>query len=172
MPRLTAFCRSDPSDRFIDLANRDLYRRAPVARQILIALFDRFQAKWSGLDRHTATGLGEDNAFFFLITGEFHADSEPDRNAFLAALGGALVFLIDWTKARKLLRSWVAKEDAARILDWAARHHLGHRAFLELGGKELIGAAARNAVPSRIGFGKRGWIRRSDAAQRSTSSRP
>ncbi|THD45641.1 MAG: hypothetical protein E8A46_28475, partial [Bradyrhizobium sp.] len=74
---------------------------------------------------------------------------------FLAALGAALVFLIDWNKARKLLRSWVAKEDAARILDWAARQHLGHRAFLELGGNELIGAAVRNAAPSRIGFGER-----------------
>jgi uncharacterized protein Yka (UPF0111/DUF47 family) len=83
------------------------------------------------------------------------ADSAADRNAFLSALGAALVFLIDWNKARKLLRSWVAKEDAARILDWAARQQLGHRAFLELGGNELIGAAVRNAAPTRIGFGER-----------------
>jgi uncharacterized protein Yka (UPF0111/DUF47 family) len=122
--------------------------------KFFIALFDKFQVKWSGLDRHTAAGLGEDNAFF-LVTGEFQADSAAGRNAFLAALGAALVFLIDWNKARKLLRSWVAKEDAARILDWAARQRLGHRAFLELGGNELIGAAVRNAAPSRIGFGER-----------------
>ncbi len=122
--------------------------------KFFIALFDRFQVKWSGLDRHTAAGLGEDNAFF-LVTGEFQADSAAGRNAFLAPLGAALVFLIDWNKARKLLRSWVAKEDAARILDWAARQRLGHRAFLELGGNELIGAAVRNAAPSRIGFGER-----------------
>jgi hypothetical protein len=44
---------------------------------------------------------------------------------------------------------------SSRVLDWAARQHLGHRAFLELGGNELIGAAVRNAVPSRIGFGER-----------------
>ncbi len=122
--------------------------------KFFIALFDKFQAKWSGLDRHMAAGLGEDNAFF-LVTGELQADSATDRNAFLAALGAALVFLIDWNKARKLLRNWVAKEDAARILDWAARQHLGHRAFLELGGDELIGAAVRNAAPTRIGFGER-----------------
>ncbi len=122
--------------------------------KFFIALFDKFQTKWSGLDRHTAAGLGEDNAFF-LVTGEFQADSAADRNTFLAALGAALVFLIDWNKARKLLRSWVAKEDAARILDWAARQRLGHRAFLELGGNELIGAAVRNAAPTRIGFGER-----------------
>ena len=72
-----------------------------------------------------------------------------------SALGAALVFLIDWNKARKLLRSWVAKDDATRILDWAARQRIGQRGFLELGGNELIGAAVRNAAPTRIGFGER-----------------
>jgi uncharacterized protein Yka (UPF0111/DUF47 family) len=122
--------------------------------KFFIALFDRFEAKWSGLDRHVAAGLGEDNAFF-LVTGQYQADSALDRNAFLGALGAALVFLIDWNKARKLLRSWVAKDDATRILDWAARQRIGQRGFLELGGNELIGAAVRNAAPTRIGFGER-----------------
>jgi uncharacterized protein Yka (UPF0111/DUF47 family) len=122
--------------------------------KFFIALFEPFAAKWSGLDRHTAAGLGDDNAFF-LVTGQYQADSAADRNAFLAAIGAALVFLIDWNKARKLLRGWVAKEDAARILEWAARQRFGHRAFLELGGNELIGAAVRNAAPARIGFGER-----------------
>jgi uncharacterized protein Yka (UPF0111/DUF47 family) len=53
------------------------------------------------------------------------------------------------------LRTWVAKDDAARILEWAARHRFGHRAFLELGGNELLGGAVRNAAPNRIGFGER-----------------
>ena len=122
--------------------------------KFFIALFDKFAAKWSGLDRHVAAGLGEDNAFF-LVTGQYQADSAADRNAFLTALGAALVFLIDWNKARKLLRGWVAKDDAARILDWGARQRIGHRALLELGGNELIGAAVRNAAPTRIGFGER-----------------
>jgi hypothetical protein len=122
--------------------------------KFFIGLFDKFQAKWSGLDRHTAAGLGDDNTFF-LVTGQYQADSTEARNAFLAALGAALVFLIDWNKARKLLRSFVAKEDAARILDFAARQRFGHRAFLELGGGELIGAAVRNAAPTRIGFSER-----------------
>jgi uncharacterized protein Yka (UPF0111/DUF47 family) len=122
--------------------------------KFFVALFEKFQAKWSGLDRHVATGLGEDNAFF-LVTGRYQAESTEDRNSFLAALGAALVFLIDWNKARKLLRSWVAKDDAARILEWAARQRIGHRGFLELGGNELIGAAVRNAAPARIGFGER-----------------
>jgi hypothetical protein len=66
-----------------------------------------------------------------------------------------LVFLIDWNKARKLLRSYVGNEEAPLILDWAARHRVGHRALLELGGNELLAAAVRNAAPTRIGFGER-----------------
>ena len=65
------------------------------------------------------------------------------------------MFLIDWNKARKLLRTWVSKDDALKILDWAARNRIGHRAFLELGGSELLGGAVRNAAPNRIGFGER-----------------
>jgi uncharacterized protein Yka (UPF0111/DUF47 family) len=118
------------------------------------SLLDKFEAKWSGLDRHAAAGLGEDNAFY-LVTGQYQAGNADGRNDFLAAVGAALVFLIDWNKARKLLRNWVAKDDAVRVLEWAARHRIGHRAFLELGGNELLGAAVRNAAPARIGFGER-----------------
>ncbi|MGJ4945238.1 hypothetical protein ACQR1W_32080 [Bradyrhizobium sp. HKCCYLS1011] len=125
-----------------------------VRAKFFIQLFDSFAAHWSGLDRHSAAGLGEENAFF-LVTGQFEVDGATARDDFLAALGAALVFLIDWNKARKLLRSWVAKDDATRILDWAARHRVGHRAFLQLGGNELLGSAVRNAAPNRIGFGER-----------------
>ena len=131
------------------------YTDVHLARaKFFISLFDKFEATWSGLDRHTAAGLGEDNSFY-LVTGQYQADHAADRNDFLAAVGAALVFLIDWNKARKLLRTWVAKDDAARILEWAARHRIGHRGFLELGGNELLGSAVRNAAPARIGFGER-----------------
>ncbi len=131
------------------------YTDVHLARaKFFIGLFERFAATWSGLDRHTAAGLGEDDAFF-LVTGEYDADGDSARDEFLAAVGAALVFLIDWNKARKLLRSWVAKDDAAGILEWAARHRIGHRGFLELGGNELLSAAVRNAAPARIGFGER-----------------
>jgi len=131
------------------------YTDVHLARaKFFMSLFDKFDATWSGLDRHTAAGLGEDNSFY-LVTGQYQADHAADRNEFLAALGAALVFLIDWNKARKLLRTWVAKDDAARILEWAARQQIGHRGFLELGGNDLLGSAVRNAAPSRIGFGER-----------------
>ncbi len=131
------------------------YTDVHLARaKFFIRLFDGFAATWSGLDRHTGADLGDENAFF-LVTGQYQGDTAQARDDFLAALGAALVFLIDWNKARKLLRTWVSRDDAIRILDWAARSRVGHRAFLELGGNELLGAAVRNAAPRRIGFGER-----------------
>ncbi len=117
-------------------------------------LFDGFAMNWSGLERKDAQGIG-DEAAFYLTTGRFAEKDPARRGAFLETIGASLVFLIDWNKARKLLRTWVSKSDASQILDWAARHRFGHRAFLELGGGDLLASAVRNATPSRIGFGER-----------------
>jgi uncharacterized protein Yka (UPF0111/DUF47 family) len=122
--------------------------------RFFVALFDGFAMTWSGLDRQAAQGLGDDGTFY-LVTGHYQADSASERDRCLAALGAALVFLIDWNKARKVLRGLVGKTDAVHVLAWAARQRVGHRAFLELGGESLIGAAVRNAAPARIGFGER-----------------
>lgn len=116
-------------------------------------LFKSYSVQWSGLERKTAPGLADDGVFY-LITGRYPIDSGHDRGAFLEALGASLVFLIDWNKARKLLRAWVSKSDAVDILDWAARHRFGHRGFLELGGSEFLAAAVRHAASTRIGFGE------------------
>ena len=50
--------------------------------KFFISLFDKFAAKWSGLDRHAAAGLGEDSVFF-LVTGQYDANSprRPLMNA-------------------------------------------------------------------------------------------
>jgi uncharacterized protein Yka (UPF0111/DUF47 family) len=117
-------------------------------------LFRNFPVQWSGLARKSAKGLGDDGVFF-LVTGRCPRDGGKARNDFLEALGASLVFLIDWNKARKVLRNWVSKGDAVVILDWAARHHFGHRGFLELGGGELVASAVQHATPARIGFGDR-----------------
>jgi hypothetical protein len=116
-------------------------------------MFDRFQMRWSGLDRHKADGLGEDGVFY-LVTGRREADGTEERDAILESIGAAVAFLIDWNKARKVLRSWVSNGDAIRILEWAARNRVGHRAFLQLGGRELVGSAIRHAAATRIGFGE------------------
>ncbi len=113
-----------------------------------------FPVQWSGLDRKSADGLGDDGVFY-LVTGRLEADDDKQRDTFLAALGASLVFLIDWNKARKVLRNWVPKGDAIGILDWAARHRYGHRGFLALGGSDLVAGAVQHATPTRIGFGER-----------------
>jgi uncharacterized protein Yka (UPF0111/DUF47 family) len=121
--------------------------------KFFVGLFRDFDVQWSGLERKSVAGLAE-GGVFYLITGRFSTDIPEARNAFLEAVGAALVFLIDWNKARKILRGWVSKNDAVQILDWAARHRFGHRGFLELGGAELLSVAVRHAVPARIGFGE------------------
>ncbi|NPV19271.1 hypothetical protein [Bradyrhizobium aeschynomenes] len=131
------------------------YTDVHLARaKFFVSLFEGRALKWSGLDKHAAAGL-EDEGTFYLVTGSYEYGGPDDRDDLLAAIGASLVFLIDWNKARKLLRSWVAKTDAVRILEWAARQRIGHRGFLELGGNELLGAAVRSAAPTRIGFGER-----------------
>lgn len=116
-------------------------------------LFKGFSVEWSGLERKSVAGLAE-GGVFFLITGRYRTATDKTRDAFLEAVGASLVFLIDWNKARKVLRTWVSKNDAVQILDWAARHRCGHRGFLELGGSEFLAEAVRHAASNRIGFGE------------------
>ena len=132
-----------------------LYTDVHLARaKFFVELFGHLPVQWSGLERKSAIGLADDEAFY-LITGRYPFDSTARRDAFLETVGASLVFLIDWNKARKVLREWVGNADAIRIIEWAARHRVGHRGFLQLGGAELVGSAVRHAAPSRIGFGER-----------------
>ena len=121
--------------------------------KFFVGLFDAFPVRWSGLHQEKAEGLAGGEAFY-LVNGRYEAESEARRDSFLAAIGAALVFLIDWNKARKALRRLTSNADAVHVLDWAARHEIGHRGFLELGGAELVAAAVRHATPARIGFGE------------------
>jgi uncharacterized protein Yka (UPF0111/DUF47 family) len=131
------------------------YTDVHLARaKFFTGLLRNFPVQWSGLDRKSADGLGDDDVFY-LVTGRYPTDGGKRRDEFLEAIGASLVFLIDWNKARKVLRAWVSKGDAIQILDWAARNRFGHRAFLELGGSELVGSAVHHATPTRIGFGER-----------------
>jgi uncharacterized protein Yka (UPF0111/DUF47 family) len=126
----------------------------PARARFFTRLLHGFPVQWSNLDRRSAKGLGDDGVFH-LVTGRHQVDDNAARDAFLEALGASLVFLIDWNKARKVLRQWMAKGDAVRVLEWAAQSRLGHRGFLELGGAELVSSAIRHTAPARIGFGER-----------------
>ncbi len=135
----------------VSITHTDVHR----ARGLFFTrMLSGFPVRWSGLEPKKADWVGDHNAFD-LLTGRYDAETSEQRNVFLEAIGASLVFLIDWNKARKALRAFLAKDEAIRILDWAARSRVGHRAFLELGGGELIIAAVRNAAPARIGFGER-----------------
>ncbi len=125
-----------------------------VRAKFFTGLLRNFPVQWSGLDRKNAKGLG-DEGVFYLVTGRLPFTDAKARDAFLQELGASLTFLIDWNKARKVLRTWVSKGDAVHILDWAARNRVGHRAFLELGGGDLVASAVHHAAPTRIGFGER-----------------
>jgi uncharacterized protein Yka (UPF0111/DUF47 family) len=117
-------------------------------------LLRNFPVQWSGLAHKSGAKLHDEEAFY-LVTGRFAFHGTEERDYFLDALGASLVFLIDWNKARKILREFVANADAIRILDWAAVQRVGHRGFIELGGAVLITSAVRHAASARIGFGER-----------------
>jgi uncharacterized protein Yka (UPF0111/DUF47 family) len=121
--------------------------------KFFVGLFEPFPVQWNRLRQERAEGLAKGETFY-LVTGRYEAESREALEAFLEAIGAALVFLIDWNKARKALRKLVSNGDAIQILNWAARHEIGHRAFLEFGGTELIATAVRQAAPARIGFGE------------------
>jgi uncharacterized protein Yka (UPF0111/DUF47 family) len=121
--------------------------------KFFVELFDCFKVDWSRLHQTSAEGLAEGEAFY-LITGRYRGETNEAVCAFLEAVGASLVFLIDWNKARKALRNLIGNSDAIHVLDWAARHEVGHRAFLQLGGLELIASAVRRAAPARLGFGE------------------
>ncbi|HTV33420.1 MAG TPA: hypothetical protein VME69_10035 [Methylocella sp.] len=130
------------------------YTDVHLARaKFFTGLFQSLAFQWSGLESQKAAGLSE-NGTFYLVTGRCRVDGETGRDLCLETIGAGLVFLIDWNKARKALRTLVQKADAVRLLAWSAQNRHGHRAFLELGGSELVAQAVRNAAPKRIRFGE------------------
>jgi uncharacterized protein Yka (UPF0111/DUF47 family) len=135
----------------VSVTHTDVHR---ARAKFFTRMLDGFPVQWSGLQAKRAAGLADDAAFH-LVTGRHDAETAERRDAFLEAIGATLVFLIDWNRARKVLRSFVAKDQAILILEWAARNRIGHRGFLELGGRDLITGAVRSAAPARIGFGER-----------------
>ena len=136
-----------------DLTATTTYTDVHRARaKFFMALFDGEKVSWSPLGEKRQRNLAEGEVFF-LLTGAYEAQDEADLGRFLEFLGSRIVFLIDWNKARKALQVFVKKNVAIALLTGAARRDEGHRAFLELGGAELIYEAIRNAAPGRIAYG-------------------
>lgn len=120
--------------------------------KFFIGQFARFPVEWSPLAEKSRRDLAE-GEIFYLINARLDAQSPEKLDAFLEFLGSRLVFLIDWNKARKTLQNFVGKSEAIALLAQAAEANHGHRAFLELGGAELVYEAVRNIGGGRIAYG-------------------
>ena len=135
----------------VTITYTDIHR---LRTKFFMSLFAEREITWSPLAEQAARGLGDGN-IFFLIVGRFTAHDEADLIQFLEFLGSRIVFLIDWNKARKALQVFIGKNVAIEILNWAANHNYGHRAFLELGGVDLIFDAIRHVGAGRVPYGAR-----------------
>ncbi len=138
-------------DASVSITYTDVHR---VRATFFSSLFGKWNVKWSVLAENAAAGLGKEDVFY-LMTGRFAAASCDDLDDFLTFLGSRLVFLIDWNKGRKALQTFVGKKVAIDLLAWAANHDVGHRAFLELGGADLVFDAVRHVAAGRIPYGAR-----------------
>ncbi len=122
--------------------------------EFFISMFDGHNVEWSSLQEQSVRGLADDDVFY-LVSGRFAGADQDALDRFLQFLGSRIVFLIDWNKARKSLQTFVGKSSAIEILSWAAVHEHGHRAFLELGGTDLVFDAVRRSAAGRIPYGAR-----------------
>ena len=116
------------------------------------SLFDTWKVRWE--DTRSRKGEGQfEKQVYHLSTGTYSAQDSKDRDDFLTHLGSRIVFLIDWNRARKQLRTFVLNKDSIAILRWAAENDFGHMGFLVLGGDKLIYGALENAarIPLRYG---------------------
>jgi uncharacterized protein Yka (UPF0111/DUF47 family) len=116
------------------------------------ALFRSFPVTWQ--DTRVVQDKQMQDGLYHVAAGIF-VDADPERiKSFLELLGSRLVFLIDWNRARKQLRTLVSKKESARLLSWAADHDIGHMGFLRLGGARAIFDAVDFAARGRGHFGQ------------------
>ena len=123
-----------------------------VRAKFFMSMFEGEPCAWSPLAEEHDRALAGGEAFY-LLTGVYEARDKSDLDRFLAFLGSRLVFLIDWNKARKTLQTFLPKAGAIELLQGAAKREDGPRAFLELGGAELVFDAVRRAAAGRIAYG-------------------
>lgn len=135
----------------VDITYTDVHRGRS---RFFTGLFEDRGVAWSPLSERSEAGLAEDQAFY-LVSGRHDAADLAGLDAFLEYLGSRLVFLIDWNKARKALELFVGKRAALKLLARAAQRNLGHRAFLELGGAELVLDAVRHVAAGQALYGAR-----------------
>lgn len=138
------------ADAAVTITYTDIHR--PRVK-FFMSLFDGQGVTWSPLAEQNAMGQSED--VFYLLTGRYEGNNDRAIEEFLEFLGSRIVFLIDWNKGRKALQTFIGRNAAVDLLIWAAKHDFGHRAFLDLGGVDLIFEAVHRAAVGRIPYGVR-----------------
>jgi len=118
------------------------------------SLLKSFAVEWTQPQSQRNDALQGDQDYY-LSVGRYLAPDAETLAGYLAHLGSRLVFLIDWNRARKRLREVLNKDDAEKLLKWAADRNLGHRAFLQLGGEQLIYEALEFAQRAPLHYGER-----------------
>jgi len=117
------------------------------------SLLDRFDVAWETTEQRSSETL--DSGQYILATGRFVARDEAEVHRYLDHLGSRIVFLIDWNRMRKRLRTFIGKEKAVAVLKWAADNEFGHRALLEVGGEQALAEAVEYAAGNRLRYGER-----------------
>ena len=99
-------------------------------------LLGDLSVKWKKTESRTSKALSE--SAFFLLRGILQVNDPERMAASLKMIGASLVFLIDWNKARKRLRTFLRGADVLEVLKWSSRERFGHMAFITYGDEELI----------------------------------
>ena len=118
------------------------------------SLLKAFAVEWTEPDTRRSGRLAKDQDYS-LSVGRFEAGDVGALCSYLQYLGSRLVFLIDWNRARKIVREFLPKDDVVRLLKWAAEREVGHRGFLQLGGERLIYEALEFAQRTPLRYGER-----------------
>jgi uncharacterized protein Yka (UPF0111/DUF47 family) len=118
----------------------------------LQGLFARYAVQWE--DTRSVRDRTMEDGLYHLALGRYAARDDRDLLDYVAFLGSRIVFLIDWNRARKGLRSLVRKGTALRLLRWAADEEVGHMAFLRLGGDRVVFEALDFAARGELHLGQ------------------
>ena len=123
----------------------------------LQSLLEKYKIKWNDtVSRKKRTSTLGDTAddIYHLGIGVYDAKDRNDLEEYLSLLGSRIVFLIDWNRARKRLTRFVKKQDSLKILKWAADNNYGHRAFLRMGGEQLIYGVIGQTPNAAVRYGQ------------------
>lgn len=118
----------------------------PERLRFFQSMLQPFGLVWSVTTTRDGAAIGGAPAYY-VCEGTYTArQAGAEVDTFLEHLGSRVVFLIDWNRARKRLRSLVGSDQAVALLTWAEQHDYGHRAFLEMGADRLFREAVELAA--------------------------